>query len=233
MHPFNRAPDDVAAQVELSRSDGNIWSSMLKGDMAMVQHLLKEDPHRIEERDPVGATPLHMAFLYNSPKHDEIAKWVIEHYPQSITAVYTPSQLYEGENILHIAIVNRKVRRVVIMHFFYAFFFYAFIFLTHFFQTFPQVLMVCKLCLLINIVIFKLYLLLYRVRLQLEMVKWLIKREPRLLEARATGDFFSSGACYFGEYPLLFAACTNQKTLVEYLIDVAHADMSMVDSNRA
>jgi hypothetical protein len=50
------------------------------------------------------------------------------------------------------------------------------------------------------------------------------------LEARATGDFFSSGSCYFGEYPLLFAACTNQKTLVEYLIDWG-ADMDMVDSN--
>ena len=33
-----------AAQVELSRSDGNIWSLMFKGDLAAVRRILENDP---------------------------------------------------------------------------------------------------------------------------------------------------------------------------------------------
>ena len=36
----------------------------------------------------------------------------------------------------------------------------------------------------------------------------------------ATGAFFNrEGKAYFGEYPLGFAACTNQSHIVEYLIE--------------
>ena len=43
-HNHTCAPDDVAAQVELSRSDGNIWSLMFKGDLAAVRRILENDP---------------------------------------------------------------------------------------------------------------------------------------------------------------------------------------------
>jgi hypothetical protein len=39
--------DDVAAQVELSRSDGNIWSAMLKADMRAVREILETDPSQV------------------------------------------------------------------------------------------------------------------------------------------------------------------------------------------
>lgn len=44
-------------------------------------------------------------------------------------------------------------------------------------------------------------------------------------------DFLSFNfASYFGEYPLFFAACTNQPYLVEYLVKQG-ADLNAIDSN--
>ncbi len=65
--------DDLAAQVELSRADGNIWSTLLRGDKEAVTRIVNADPSQAMVRGAVGEVPLHMAFLYNSPKHQEIA----------------------------------------------------------------------------------------------------------------------------------------------------------------
>ncbi|CAF0946381.1 unnamed protein product, partial [Didymodactylos carnosus] len=69
------------------------------------------------------------------------------------------------------------------------------------------------------------------------MVDWLLvdpSNKPykeTLLKATASGNFFKDGRpCYYGEYPLAFAACTNQWNLVEILIN-SGADMDMADSN--
>ncbi|CAF4384213.1 unnamed protein product, partial [Didymodactylos carnosus] len=69
------------------------------------------------------------------------------------------------------------------------------------------------------------------------MVEWLLvdpNNRPyreKLLNAKASGNFFKNGRpCYYGEYPLAFAACTNQWNLVEILIEHG-ADMDMADSN--
>jgi len=72
----------------------------------------------LKNRDGVGATILHLCFLWNKPQHIEIAKWLMDRYPRLITARYHldlasrgPSS-YEGENILHLAIVNRDIDQV-------------------------------------------------------------------------------------------------------------------------
>lgn len=46
---------------------------------------------------------------------------------------------------------------------------------------------------------------------------------PALLKQRAVGNFFkdpklSDGCCNYGEFPLGFAACTNQKETFDYLV---------------
>lgn len=39
-----------------------------------------------------------------------------------------------------------------------------------------------------------------------------------------------NGPCYFGEYPLFFAACSNQKSVIEYLLKNG-ANLDVADSN--
>ena len=152
--------DESDKQVELSRKSGNIWSSLLAADFVEVKRILSIDPMQALERGAVGELPLHLAFLYNSDAHFEIAKFLIEKYPETISQVYLNPE-YHGENVLHIAIVNKKIDRI----------------------------------------------------------KYLIDRAPELLFAQADGFFFQiDQPCYFGEFPLSFAASTRQKTLVEYLV---------------
>jgi hypothetical protein len=63
------------------------------------------------------------------------------------------------------------------------------------------------------------------------MVKYLLTRNPSLLDGRATGNFFKEGKpCYYGEFPVCFAACTNQKDIVQFLVEEG-ADLSVQDSN--
>lgn len=64
-----------------------------------------------------------------------------------------------------------------------------------------------------------------------QMVKLLVKKEPALITARATGKFFARGSsCYYGEYPLYFACCTGQLEIVSLLI-ASGASMEAQDSN--
>ena len=63
------------------------------------------------------------------------------------------------------------------------------------------------------------------------MVELLVRKEPALIEARATGNFFKRGSpCYYGEYPLYFACCTGQMEIVNFLIS-SGASMESQDSN--
>eukprot|EP00756_Hemistasia_phaeocysticola_P007613 Hpha_TRINITY_DN14334_c0_g1::TRINITY_DN14334_c0_g1_i2::g.86661::m.86661/K04974/TRPV5; transient receptor potential cation channel subfamily V member 5 len=58
------------------------------------------------------------------------------------------------------------------------------------------------------------------VKRDVPMTMRILQVHPEGLLARATGDFFKSpdGGCYFGEYPLFFAVCTNQPDLVLLLL---------------
>lgn len=59
-------------------------------------------------------------------------------------------------------------------------------------------------------------------------IRWLVRRHPQLLHGRATGTFFKpgpgssdkgGGECYYGEYPLMFAVCTNQPKVVTMMLN--------------
>lgn len=64
-----------------------------------------------------------------------------------------------------------------------------------------------------------------------ESLSRLIKVEPALAKAGATGKFFQEGKpCYYGEYPLAFASCTNQVDMIECLLENG-ADIDQADSN--
>ena len=85
--------DDLAAQVELSRADGNIWSTLLRGDKEAVTRIVNADPSQAMVRGAVGEIPLHMAFLYNSPKHQEIAVvWYLVVFILCISVRISPSR---------------------------------------------------------------------------------------------------------------------------------------------
>eukprot|EP00455_Lapot_gusevi_P012680 TRINITY_DN1605_c0_g1_i4.p1 TRINITY_DN1605_c0_g1~~TRINITY_DN1605_c0_g1_i4.p1 ORF type:complete len:685 (+),score=183.66 TRINITY_DN1605_c0_g1_i4:122-2176(+) len=166
------ATEDLAKQVEESRKSGNIWNAVLNGDLDEVKRLVKKDPKVPYARGPLGEVPLHLCFLYGSEKHIQIARFFIDKYPDTIALMYEKDE-YRGENVLHIAIVGKKV----------------------------------------------------------ELIKFLVEKQPALLHQRAVGTFFQPGQpCYFGEFPLLFAACTNQKSVVEYLVEQG-ADLNAVDSS--
>jgi hypothetical protein len=78
--------DDLAAPVELPRAEDRIWSALLKADLAAVRKIVDNDPVVCFERGGVGEVPLHLAFLYNSDKHFEIAQFLIDRVPECLTA---------------------------------------------------------------------------------------------------------------------------------------------------
>lgn len=172
---FSRSLDTGAGdeeQIEVSRVAGTIWNAVLNADQSAVRALCEADPSVIDLRGAVGDLPIHMCFLYNSPAHLELAKWIMNHYPHTITAQYLGAEYY-GENVLHIAIINQDFKTVQ------------------------------------------------------ELVE---RGEKDLLTARATGRFFRHGtACYYGEYPLAFACCTNQPEIASFLLDNG-ADINCADS---
>ena len=158
-------------QAEIAHQEG-IWSALLEGNVSKVKTIMLNQPETATMRGAMKELPLHLCFLYNSEKHFEIAKFLMQTFPETVTAIYESKEYY-GENILHIAIVNK----------------------------------------------------------QLELVQYLLEINLELLNGKATGDFFKTGQpCYFGEYPLFFACSTNQKTLVEYMVEKG-ARLDDVDSN--
>ena len=64
----------------------------------------EDDPVTIlQGRDAVGAAPVHFAFLCYE---NDIGKALVEKYPSEADLQYTKGP-YEGENILHIAIIHQ------------------------------------------------------------------------------------------------------------------------------
>lgn len=158
-----------------------MWKALKEGDFEQFKREINADRRKATARGPVGELPVHVAFLYNSAKHMEIAKWLMAEFPETVSEVYV-GDLYDGENLLHMSIVNK----------------------------------------------------------QNDMIKYLIEKDPGLIHGQATGSFFArpvevevgadAGNFYFGEYPLSLAACTNQKTVVQYLVEHG-ADLAAVDKN--
>lgn len=104
-------PADVELQTVLAHDENSIWHAVKTGNLVSIRNLISRNPLLLEERGPVGETILHLAFLYNSPQHLEIAKFLISEYPKCLGAVYE-GQEYYGENVLHIAIMNKNTKMV-------------------------------------------------------------------------------------------------------------------------
>lgn len=84
---------------------GSIWHAVVHNDQDQVEQLLQSNPRCVYDRDAVGATPMLCAFLLGN---FELGMWMIRQRPEICDDIYEPSQLYEGENALHIAIINRR-----------------------------------------------------------------------------------------------------------------------------
>ncbi|ETO10442.1 hypothetical protein RFI_26936 [Reticulomyxa filosa] len=93
------------AQLELLSRDGTLWSYIKSGNLSKVQEIVQTDENELDpnERGTFGETILHIALLF---RQNEIAKFLVTSFPETIDASYT-HEMYQGENALHIAIVNR------------------------------------------------------------------------------------------------------------------------------
>mmetsp|Transcript_6305 Transcript_6305/g.19137 ORF Transcript_6305/g.19137 Transcript_6305/m.19137 type:complete len:700 (-) Transcript_6305:222-2321(-) len=165
------ADQSVESQTEAHRVRGTIWNAIVDANLTEVQRHVSRDRSLLLSRGPVGETPLHLACLLNSPAHLSIVRYILQVNPALIRDEYQGSE-YQGENCLHIAVVNH----------------------------------------------------------QLPLVRTLLQQCPDLLRGRATGNFFAPPQpCYYGEYPLFFAACGNQPALFDLLLQHG-AELTAVDS---
>ncbi|RLN47197.1 hypothetical protein BBJ28_00004138 [Nothophytophthora sp. Chile5] len=109
----SNAQVDVVAQQVLDHDDG-IFKAVCVNDRSTALQLVDEDESCLRLRDSVGAAPVHIAFLFG---HYELGKSLVLRCRALATLTYTsghPHALspYEGENVLHIAIVHRQTELV-------------------------------------------------------------------------------------------------------------------------
>lgn len=106
-----RARVDVVAQQVLDHDEG-IFKAVKRNDIDAAVRLIEENEYCLLLRDSVGAAPVHIAFLFG---HYELGKQIVRKAKRFATLTYShldpdaaePSP-YDGENVLHIAIVHRK-----------------------------------------------------------------------------------------------------------------------------
>lgn len=106
-----RARVDVVAQQVLDHDDG-IFRAVKENDARAAVALIDANEYCLLLRDSVGAAPIHLAFLFG---HYELGKLLVLRARRFATLTYAlmdrdaaePSP-YDGENILHIAIVHRQ-----------------------------------------------------------------------------------------------------------------------------
>ena len=78
----------VERQTENSRKGGTIWEAVRKADQAAMERLVTENPSFVNARGPVGECPIHMLFLYGSETHLQMARYLLSHFPQTLTQIY-------------------------------------------------------------------------------------------------------------------------------------------------
>ncbi|POM80043.1 Hypothetical protein PHPALM_2168, partial [Phytophthora palmivora] len=100
---------DVVAQQVLDHDDG-IFLAVRANDVDTALRLIDADENCLTMRDSVGAAPIHIAFLFG---HYDLGKCLVLRCRALATLTYTSGDAhepspYEGENILHIAIIRRQ-----------------------------------------------------------------------------------------------------------------------------
>lgn len=116
------ADSDVAVERQAESAAANpatsIWSAIKAGDVGAVSRLLDASPEMADARGAVGETPLHFAYLLNSPAHRLIARELLRRKPSLVADVYE-GRNYHGENVLHMAVANgdlEEARFLVNLH---------------------------------------------------------------------------------------------------------------------
>lgn len=106
----SRSRVDVAAQQVLDHDDDGIFEAVRTNDQDKALSIIDSNLDCLQARDSVGAAPLHIAFLFG---HYKLGKRMLLRAKHLATLTYTsfdqenPSA-YEGENVLHNAIVHRQ-----------------------------------------------------------------------------------------------------------------------------
>ncbi len=107
----NKNQRDVNIQTEATRRVGT-WQSLARtADRDGILKLVQECPAVLTDRGAVGETLCHLLLLFNTDKHCALARELITKYPELISDRYK-KEPYTGENLLHIAIVNRNIEMV-------------------------------------------------------------------------------------------------------------------------
>jgi len=78
----------VERQTENSRKGGTIWEAVRKADEDAFKRLVNQNQENVDARGPVGECPVHMLFLYGTETHLNMARYLIEHFPYTITQIY-------------------------------------------------------------------------------------------------------------------------------------------------
>ncbi|KAG1689505.1 hypothetical protein DVH05_002175 [Phytophthora capsici] len=108
-----KAKVDIVAQQVLDHDDG-IFGAVCANDLDAVLRFIETDENCLALRDSVGAAPVHVAFLFG---HYELGKRIVLRCRALASLTYTSNDVhepspYEGENILHIAIIHRQTELV-------------------------------------------------------------------------------------------------------------------------
>ena len=134
----------VAAQARMFETPGTPWYAVSKGTLADIKAIWPETPccrpHHSDvsldspcdvcrctadvfARGPVGENVLHLCVLFHTPETIKMAKYLIQRFgPSLVNAPYQTRKkmnerpgLYEGEVVLHIAIVHKDADLVRFM----------------------------------------------------------------------------------------------------------------------
>lgn len=101
-------------QAQSTRQTGTWQSMALAADRKGIMQLVEINENVINERGSVGDSLPLLLGLFNGEAHISILKELVTRYPHLIKDKYTKgeSNLYTGENLLHIAIVNQNMEMV-------------------------------------------------------------------------------------------------------------------------
>lgn len=97
---------DMESQRDKTAKEG-IWKHVHDGNKDEILKEVRKDMSVLHQRGVEGETPLHLLFLFNTEQTLETAKIIGADYWHLLTDVYQGAT-YNGENCLHIAIVNRN-----------------------------------------------------------------------------------------------------------------------------
>eukprot|EP01041_Mallomonas_annulata_P016899 gene16899-35067_t len=101
----------------------------IDSDLEKLKDALFKDPDLIKDRDPLGASVIHCAYIYNISKiltNKPLRRWLVSNFPEEALEPFSASTKdskeivdknyilpFAGENILHICIVNRDIDEII------------------------------------------------------------------------------------------------------------------------